>query len=219
MAKKSRCEGPPDLPAGRNLLLAMLTLSLLVPGIWQFFGPTRACSPPPHCHPLSLLFPSCLLRWEALTCHYWNHCFRPLLLCSLQVSASFVLGPGTGTLIHATWSHNLQAAAWAWHPSLRLDLSFSKCGPCCIGVTWEIQAPESKPWGGGDPLSSCCQLLQVTFFFFFKDFYLFIHERHRERKRGRDTGGGRSRLHAGSRARCGTRSLDSRIAPWAKGRR
>ena len=32
--------------------------------------------------------------------------------------------------------------------------------------------------------------------FFFLRFYLFIHERHRER--GRDTGRGRSRLHAGS---------------------
>ena len=32
--------------------------------------------------------------------------------------------------------------------------------------------------------------------FFKKRFYLFIHERHRER--GRDTGRGRSRLHAGS---------------------
>uniref|UniRef100_A0A8C0KXI1 40S ribosomal protein S15 n=1 Tax=Canis lupus dingo TaxID=286419 RepID=A0A8C0KXI1_CANLU len=34
---------------------------------------------------------------------------------------------------------------------------------------------------------------------------------------GRDTGGGRSKLHAGSLT-CGTRSRDSRIAPWAKGR-
>ena len=34
--------------------------------------------------------------------------------------------------------------------------------------------------------------------FFFLRFYLFIHERHRERKRGRDTGKGKSRLPAGS---------------------
>ena len=39
-----------------------------------------------------------------------------------------------------------------------------------------------------------------------------------ERERGRDTGRGRSRLHAPG-ARCGTRSRVSRIAPWAKGRR
>ena len=39
----------------------------------------------------------------------------------------------------------------------------------------------------------------------------------RERERGRDTGRGRSSLHA-SGARRGTRSRDSRIAPWAKGR-
>ena len=33
---------------------------------------------------------------------------------------------------------------------------------------------------------------------FFLRFYLLIHERHRETERGRDTGRGRSRLHAGS---------------------
>ena len=32
----------------------------------------------------------------------------------------------------------------------------------------------------------------------FKSFYLFIHERHKHRERGRDTGRGRSRLHTGS---------------------
>eukprot|EP00071_Canis_lupus_P032207 XP_022265764.1 centrosomal protein of 44 kDa isoform X4 [Canis lupus familiaris] len=40
----------------------------------------------------------------------------------------------------------------------------------------------------------------------------------RERERGRDTGRGRSRLHAPG-ARRGIRSRVSRIAPWAKGRR
>ena len=40
----------------------------------------------------------------------------------------------------------------------------------------------------------------------------------RERERGRDTGRGRSRLHAPG-ARCGIRARVSRIAPWAKGRR
>ena len=39
-------------------------------------------------------------------------------------------------------------------------------------------------------------LLRKEAFFFFLRFYLFIHERHTHR--GRDTGRGRSRLHAGS---------------------
>ena len=37
---------------------------------------------------------------------------------------------------------------------------------------------------------------KIMIHLFFKRFYLFVHERHRER--GRDTGKGRSRLHAGS---------------------
>ena len=38
--------------------------------------------------------------------------------------------------------------------------------------------------------------------YIFLRFYLFIHEKHREeRERGRDTGRGRSRLHAGSPTR------------------
>ena len=45
---------------------------------------------------------------------------------------------------------------------------------------------------------------------FFKRFYVFIHERQRERENGRDTGRGRSRLHAG-------RSQVSGIMPWAEG--
>ena len=36
------------------------------------------------------------------------------------------------------------------------------------------------------------------FFFFLRFIYLFIYDGQRERERGRDTGGGRSRLHAGS---------------------
>ena len=39
-------------------------------------------------------------------------------------------------------------------------------------------------------------VLSVMYSFFKKRFYLFIHERHKER--GKDTGRGRSRLHAGS---------------------
>ena len=54
----------------------------------------------------------------------------------------------------------------------------------------------------------------IPIFIFLK--ILFIHERHTER--GKDTGRGRSRLHAPG-ARRGIRSRVSRIAPWAKGRR
>ena len=51
--------------------------------------------------------------------------------------------------------------------------------------------------------------------FSFLRFYLYIYERHRER--GRDTGGGRSRLHAGSPMRDSIPR--SRIMPWAEGSR
>ena len=56
--------------------------------------------------------------------------------------------------------------------------------------------------------------------FFFKDLfiYLFIHDRQREREREAET---QAEGEAGSKpgARHGTRSWDSRTAPWAKGRR
>ena len=42
-------------------------------------------------------------------------------------------------------------------------------------------------------------------------------ERQRERERGRDTGAGRRRPHAGSLM--GDSIRDSRITPWAEGRR
>ena len=53
---------------------------------------------------------------------------------------------------------------------------------------------------------------------FFKDFiYLFMRDPERERERGRDSGEGRSRLHAG--ARRGTRTWDPGVMPWAEGHR
>ena len=70
-------------------------------------------------------------------------------------------------------------------------------------------------------LIGCWLLTQAPFtppcLFFFLRFYLCIHERHtrREREKGRDTGRGRSRLHAGSPS--GTWSQVSRIRPWAEG--
>ena len=59
-------------------------------------------------------------------------------------------------------------------------------------------------------------LVNLVFFLIFLNFYLFMIVT--ERERGRDTGRGRSRLHAAG-ARCGIQSRVSRIAPWAKGRR
>ena len=59
-------------------------------------------------------------------------------------------------------------------------------------------------------------IVGIGFFFLFKflkRFYLFIHERHRER----DTGKGEADSMQG--ARYGTWSQDSRIMLWAKGRR
>ena len=57
-------------------------------------------------------------------------------------------------------------------------------------------------------------ILFLPIWIFFKDFiYLFMRNTHTHR--GRDTGGGRGRLHAPG-ARCGIRSQDSRITPGPK---
>ena len=56
----------------------------------------------------------------------------------------------------------------------------------CLSLTLFLQLGSSLVLSGRCPL---------FFFFFFLRFYLFTHERHTER--GRDTGRGRSRLHAG----------------------
>ena len=58
-------------------------------------------------------------------------------------------------------------------------------------------------------------ILMTTYTKLFLNFF-FIHERHREgeRKRGRDTGRGRSRLHAGS-----PMGLDPGLQDQAPGRR
>ena len=65
--------------------------------------------------------------------------------------------------------------------------------------TWGLN---SQPWDqelNALPIEPARPSCGLTFFFFFKDFiYLFIHDSHTERERGRDTGRGRSRLHAGS---------------------
>ena len=57
-------------------------------------------------------------------------------------------------------------------------------------------------------------LLPSCLFFFFLRFYLFTHEGQRREEVGRDTGRGRSRLHAGSPIR--TRSWVSRIRAGLK---
>ena len=60
-----------------------------------------------------------------------------------------------------------------------------------------------------------CLILLLFCFYFFKDFYLFIHKRHTHTEAETQAEG-----EAGSMlgARCGTRSQDSRITPWAEGR-
>ena len=60
-----------------------------------------------------------------------------------------------------------------------------------------------------------CSFIFYLFIFFKYLFYLFMIVT--ERERHRDTGRGRSRLHAPG-AQCGIRSRISRIVPWAKGR-
>ena len=68
------------------------------------------------------------------------------------------------------------------------------------------------PKAGAKPLRHPGIPVSSIFNFFLKNFF---YECHRER--GRDTGRGRSRLHAPG-ARCGIRSQVSRIVPWAKDR-
>ena len=58
-----------------------------------------------------------------------------------------------------------------------------------------------------------CGYLCLLHFILFERFYICIHERHR--KRGRDTGRGKSRLPVG--IPIGTRSQDPRITTWVKG--
>ena len=67
-------------------------------------------------------------------------------------------------------------------------------GPTCRGCfhTFRLDMGRISPNGTS---RGAIQQLYLQDFFFLR-FYLFIHERHR--KRGRDTGRGRSRLHAGS---------------------
>ena len=63
-------------------------------------------------------------------------------------------------------------------------------------------------------------LVQQATTFFVKDFInLFVRDRERERERGREAET-QAEGEAGSMqgARCGTRSQDSRITPWAEGR-
>ena len=77
-----------------------------------------------------------------------------------------------------------------------------------------ILLPVTHPARSGFLKPGRCQELHSRHLNFFKDFYLLIHKRHRER--GRDTGRGRSRLLR--RAQYGTWSQDPRTMTWAKGR-
>ena len=59
-------------------------------------------------------------------------------------------------------------------------------------------------------------ILDFLFFFFFKDYFLFVRDTEREREREAET---QAEGEAGSMqgAQCGTRSQVSRITPWAEG--
>ena len=89
--------------------------------------------------------------------------------------------------------------------------------PGSAGSLLEILSHSLSP----DIWCVCMQALSTFIYLFiysfiFLNFYLFMIVT--EREKSRDTGRGRSRLHAPG-ARCGIRSQASRIAPWAKGRR
>ena len=58
-----------------------------------------------------------------------------------------------------------------------------------------------------------CRTLSISFFFF-KDFYLFIHERHREREAETQAEGEAGSMQG---VPCGTGSRDCRVMPWAEG--
>ena len=58
--------------------------------------------------------------------------------------------------------------------------------------------------------------LHYKFFFFFLRLYLLIHERHREREAETQAEGEAGSMQGAQR---GTQSRDSRITPWAEGRR
>ena len=96
-----------------------------------------------------------------------------------------------------------------------------KQAPCTGSPTWDsILGLQDRALGQRQALNRCATQGSLIFrfiLFYFILFY-FIYDSHRERERGRDTGRGRSRLHAPG-ARCGIRSWVSRIAPWAKGKR
>ena len=90
-----------------------------------------------------------------------------------------------------------------------------KQAPWTGSLTWDsILGLQDRALGQRQAPNRCAT--QGSPFFYLK--ILFIYSWETERERGRDTGRGRSRLHALG-ARRGIRSRVSRIAPWAKGRR
>ena len=70
-------------------------------------------------------------------------------------------------------------------------------------LTWDsILGLQDQALGQRQAPNRCATQGSPSFFFtlkkIFKDFiYLFVRDTERDRERGRDTGGGRSRLHAG----------------------
>ena len=82
-------------------------------------------------------------------------------------------------------------------------------GAQCGTQSWDSRI---RPWAEGTRSTTEPPRHPHSNFIFFLRFYLFIHERHR--KRGRDTGRGRNRLHVGSRTRDLIPGLKDQALGW-----
>ena len=125
--------------------------------------------------------------------------------------------PSIHSLIHSFIKHKLRA-----YSVPRRDVSTSMMA--IILSRFYSQTPQYSSGQRTEVHVSSSVVFPFTFhrpqnlFFFFKILFIHSWETQRDRERGRDTGRGRSRLHAPG-ARRGTWSRVSRITPWAKGRR
>ena len=107
-----------------------------------------------------------------------------------------------------------------WHvdfsiPFLRA-LFWAPLSLCLAGLSvrgWLSLVPSLR---GTPPWRNSAFWLILVPVFFFSRFYLFIHERYRERETETQAEGEAGSMQG---TRCGTQSRDSRITPWAEGRR
>ena len=88
---------------------------------------------------------------------------------------------------------------WGWQPPRRAlsarTLGTAPCLPCGQTPVCSDTVSLLQSWFKKKKTLLRDFTLSKAFPFFFR-FYLFIHDRHRKREKGRDTGRGRSRLHA-----------------------